>query len=33
MMEVSLLNQGPYTLLVESPGASPRRGILSVSRE
>ena len=33
MMEVSLLNQGPYTLLVESPGASSRRGILSVSRE
>ena len=33
MMEVSLVNDGPYTLLVESPGASPRRGILSASRE
>ncbi|MXZ59992.1 MAG: D-tyrosyl-tRNA(Tyr) deacylase [Acidobacteria bacterium] len=33
MMEVSLVNDGPYTLLVESPGGSTRRGILSASRE
>ena len=33
MMDVSLVNDGPYTLLVESPSASPERGILSVSRE
>jgi len=33
MMEVSLVNDGPYTLLVESPGGSSRRGILSASRE
>lgn len=33
MMDVSLVNDGPYTLLVESPSASSRRGILSVSRE
>ena len=33
MMEVSLLNDGPYTLLVGSPSDSSRRGILSVSRE
>lgn len=32
MMEVSLRNDGPYTLLVESPSASSRRGILSASR-
>ena len=33
MMEVSLLNDGPYTLLVESPSQSSRRGILPGSRE
>ena len=33
MMEVTLVNDGPYTLLVESPGGSTRRGILSASRE
>ena len=33
MMEVSLLNDGPYTLLVESPSESSRRGILQGSRE
>lgn len=33
MMEVFLVNDGPYTLLVESPGAPSRRVILSVSRE
>jgi len=33
MMEVSLVNDGPYTLLVESPGAPSGRGILPDSRE
>jgi D-tyrosyl-tRNA(Tyr) deacylase len=33
MMEVSLVNDGPYTLLVESPSQSSRRGILPGSRE
>ena len=33
MMEVSLVNDGPYTLLVESPGAVSRRGMLSGSRD
>ena len=33
MMQVSLLNDGPYTLLVESPSQSSRRGILPDSRE
>ena len=33
MMEVSLLNDGPYTLLVESPSQSSRRGILPGSHE
>ena len=33
MMEVSLVNDGPYTLLVTSPSESSRRGILPASRE
>ena len=33
MMEVSLVNDGPYTLLVQSPAESSRRGILPASRE
>ena len=33
MMDVSLLNDGPYTLLVQSPSESSRRGILPASRE
>ena len=33
MMEVALTNDGPFTLLVGSPGGSPRRGMLPGSRE
>lgn len=33
MMDVSLLNDGPYTLLVQSPSESSRRDILPASRE